>query len=501
MDTLREPELQDRTGWQFEPTFDYLLRPNIQSFKKAWYPETFFFLGTGLLAVASVVLFFRVAFAWPVLVTLSGLLASLYLGHMLFKLWVIRNALEESFLSFPDKSVRALSASKLPFYTILIPLYQEAPIVPQIKQAMEAIDYPSEKLEILITLEEYDAETRKAIEQANFPDHVRLIQLPNVSPKTKPKALNVAFSQVQGEFIVIYDAEIIPDPDQLKKAVLAFRAYPNIACLQTRLDHYNTEQNLLTRLFNIEFNFYYDLFLPGLQKFGFPLPLSGHSTHFRVEALRKVQAWDPYNVAEDCDMGIALCRMGYRTGVLDSQSKEEAVTSLSAWMRQRTRWMKGFLQSSVVHLRDPIALKKDLGGWKNFVAFLFIVPGNVALNFFNLFYWALLLTWFITHSLFVQELFAGPVLSISTISFIGGNMLFIYFNAIASFKRRKYGLVKYALLSPLYWLLLAFATGRAVVQLVYSPYQWEKTTHGLHLAQEKTQVQECMSIDFVMERI
>lgn len=476
-----------------EQHFDHLFRSELQSFKKAWYPQTyalFLFLLCAFLVGAAI---FFVLFAWPIFVTLSAFVAFFYLGHMIFKLMVVQRSLDRPFLTFSAQEVASFAETRLPLYTILIPLYQEAAVIGQIREAMEALDYPKEKLEILITLEEYDTETREAIERAGLPFYFRVITLPNVPPKTKPKALNVALRQAKGEFLVIYDAEIIPDPDQLKKAVLAFRKHRSIACLQTRLDHYNAEQNLLTRFFNIEFNFYYDLFLPGLQHFGFPIPLSGHSTHFRKKALKRVKGWDPYNVAEDCDMGIALYRKGYRTEILDSSSKEEATATLSSWMRQRTRWMKGFLQSSIVHLRHPMQLKKNLGGWRNFFAFLLIVPGTVVLNFVNLFYWVLLVGWFTTHSPFIQTLFVGPILPISVICSLGGNALFIYFNLVGCYRRKKYSLVKYALLSPLYWILLAIATGRAVFQLFTKPYHWEKTVHGNHLEKAK---KEKEAVDF-----
>ncbi|MBI2098762.1 MAG: glycosyltransferase [Candidatus Wildermuthbacteria bacterium] len=466
---------------------DYLFRPDIQSFRKAWFPQTYAIWEFFSISFLVSALAFFFLFEWPVLVTLSGLIAFFYLGHMVFKLLVVQRSLAKPFLTFSKEEIVSLSDEELPLYTILIPLYQEAEVVWQIRKAMEAIDYPKAKLEILITLEQYDYATQEAIARADFPSYFRILLLPDVPPKTKPKALNVALLRAKGEFLVIYDAEIIPDPDQLKKAVLAFRKHPEIAFLQTRLDHYNTDQNILTKLFNIEFNFYYDLFLPGLQKFRFPLPLSGHSTHFRRSAIEEVGGWDPYNVAEDCDIGIVLYRHGYRSEILDSVSKEEATTTLPAWMRQRSRWMKGFLQSSIVHLRHPLELKKDLGGWINFTAFLFIVPGTVLLNFLNLFYWLLLVGWFVTYSVFIQELFTGPILPISVISSLGGNALFVYFNLIGSYRRGKYGLVKYALLSPFYWILLAVASGKAVIQLFTKPYHWEKTAHGTHLAQVKSQ--------------
>jgi len=404
---------------------------------------------------------------------------------MIFKLIVVFQSLKKPLISFTKEEISAIKDEDLPIYTLLIPLCKEAEVIPQIIKAMTAIDYPHDKLDVIITLEEYDHETIEAIKRQSPPQYFKTLILPDIAPKTKPKALNVAFPQTKGEFVVIYDAEIIPDPDQLKKAYLAFRKYPDIGCLQTRLDHYNAGQNIITKLFSAEFSFYYDLFLPGLQKMGYPIPLSGHSTHFRRSVLEKIGAWDPYNVTEDCDVGIRLHRMGFKTDIIDSTSKEEATSTLGAWIRQRSRWMKGFIQTSIVHLRHPLRFKNEIGGWPNFIAFLFTVPGTVVVSILNLFYWVFLIGWFTVHPVFIQKFFPMPILYISVISFVVGNSIFTYLNLIGAYKRERHALVKYSLLSPFYWLLLAFATIKASIEIFVRSHHWEKTKHGAHLADIK----------------
>jgi len=417
----------------------------------------------------------------PILITLSASIALFYFGLMIFKLLVVWQAISQPLISFTDEEIASVKEHDLPNYTLLIPLLREEKVISQIIEAITAIDYPKDKLDVIITLEEYDHKTIDSIKKVNLPAYFKILILPNVTPKTKPKALNVAFPQTKGEFVVIYDAEIIPDSDQLKKAYLAFKKYPDIGCLQTRLDHYNANQNIITRLFNAEFSFYYDLFLPGLQKMGYPIPLSGHSTHFRRSILEKIGAWDPYNVAEDCDIGIRLHRKGYKTEILNSFSKEEATSNLNDWMKQRSRWMKGFIQTSIVHLRHPLRFKNEIGGWSNLLGFLFTVPGTVIINILNLFYWILLLGWFITGSVLIQSFFPGPILYLSVISFVLGNVMFTWLNLIGAYKRKRYSMVKYSLLSSVYWILLAIATVRALIQIILNPYHWEKTNHGEHL--------------------
>lgn len=465
----------------FENTEDYLFLDEIYSSKKHIYLETIsFIIFFGLLFVGFIY-GLSVILGTSVFIIISGLIALFYFILMVFKLYIVYQSISAPLIDFSKKEIEAIDDKKLPIYTILIPLRREEKVIGQIIKAMSAIDYPKEKLDIIITLEEYDHQTISAIKEANPPSYFKTLILPNVKPKTKPKALNVAFLKTKGEFIVIYDAEIIPEPDQLKKAYLTFKKYPEIGCLQTRLDHYNANQNIITKLFNAEFSFYYDLFLPGLQKFNYPIPLSGHSAHFRKKILEKIGAWDPYNVAEDCDIGIRLYRMGYKTGIINSISNEEAVSDLKSWIQQRTRWMKGFIQTSIVHLRYPLHFKNEIGGYRNFFVFLLIVPGTVIINVLNLVFWIILILWLTTHAKIIQVFFPGFILYISVISFLIGSFIFTYLNLIGTYKRGKYNLMKYSFLSIFYWILLAIATVRAVIHIIIKPHFWEKTSHGTHL--------------------
>jgi cellulose synthase/poly-beta-1,6-N-acetylglucosamine synthase-like glycosyltransferase len=486
---LDHPHKSERRPVNYENTEDFLFLPEIHSAKKHWYAEN-----VSLLIVLSAAAF---AAVWGIsrlagltpLVVISGFVTLFYLVLMLFKLRMIYKAMNQTFVDATIEEMDALDEKTLPSFTILIPLYKEAEVIGQIKKAMTNLDYPVEKLDIVITLEEYDHETREAIERAYLPPHFRIVTLPDVKPKTKPKALNVALPQTRGEFLVIYDAEIVPDYDQLKKAVVAFRKNPEVSALQTRLDHYNPDQSIITRLFNEEFSFHFDMMLPGLQKMGYPLPLSGHSVIFRRQALIDIGGWDPYNVTEDADMGIRLARAGKKIEILNSYSREEATTSMTAWVNQRTRWIKGFIQTTIVHMRHPFRFKKELGlGWGGVIAFLITVPASVLINIFNLVFWGLLIGWFVTHNQLIQSLFPGPIYYVSLISFLVGNFTFVYLNMVSSYQRERYSLVAYGLLSPLYWMLLSVASVKASIEFLVKPHYWDKTKHGVHLNKKDEEV-------------
>ena len=463
---------------------DHLFIADKQSAKELMYSETTSFaLITTILCIVLLVLL-AAAFSTNVLVVVSGLVALFYFIFMVFKFFVIFKAMQYPLTDFTKEEIDALTDEELPVYTVFVPLREEAEVMEQIVAAMQSLDWPEEKMNLLITVEVYDKDTIEAIERVGIPESWGVVVLPDTQPKTKPKAMNCAFLEAKGEFSVIYDAEIIPDPDQLKKAYLAFKKYPEIAAFQTRLDHYNVDQNVLTKLFNTEFSFHYDMFLPGLQRFNFPIPLSGHSVHFRTHALKEVGAWDPYNVAEDCEIGMRMFRYGYRTGIINSLSREEAAADLMGWIKQRTRWMKGFIQTSVVHLRYPMALKRDLGSWRDFFAFMILVPGTVLLNLLNFVTVGILILWFATGAEFIQKMYPLGILYIANTAAIIGGFTFMYLNLVALYRRDRFHLVKYFFLTPFYWFLLALATARAVWQLrdAKSAHKWEKTTHGSHLS-------------------
>lgn len=469
-------------GNNFANVYDYLFIPDVFSTKRYWFKETISLAITSIVILLIFLATLSILTNTSILIVLTSIIALTYFSLIVFKLYVVYKGFSYPLIDFTEEEINAITDEELPTYTIFVPLLHESEVIDQIVKALSSIDYPSHKIDMIIPLEGYDEATIEALEKADLPAHFRTTIIPYAEPQTKPKTLNIIFEEARGDFLVIYDAEIIPDSNQLKKAYLAFKKHPEISCFQTRLEHYNTDQNILTRLFNMEFSFYYDYFLPGLQKLGFPIPLSGHSTHFRTSVIRDIGAWDSYNVAEDCDIGMRMYRYGFRTAVINSVSREEAASTYWSWIMQRTRWMKGFIQTSIVHLRHPLRTKSEMGGWKNFGAFLLTVPGTVAVNFMNLISWMILIYWAITKSQFINSLYTQPILYISVSAFAIGIFLFTYLNLIGSFNRKKFHLIKYGLLTPFYWILLAFATSRAVYQTFTSPFMWEKTKHGSHLA-------------------
>lgn len=431
----------------------------------------------GLLVVSAVLLWLDYV---TYLLVLNALAILFYVGHSLYKFYLVWVALGRPVeIEISADELLALDDDSLPRYTLLIPLYRETALLDQLTSALCALDYPSEKLQVIILLEEDDTPTVEHCRELSLPANFELFVVPDGPPKTKPKACNYGLWQATGELLVIYDAEDIPEPDQLKKAVAAFRrADERVICLQAKLNYYNQRQNLLTKWFTMEYSMWFDLILPGLTVSHAPIPLGGTSNHFKTDKLRELGGWDPFNVTEDCDLGIRLHKHGYLTAVIDSTTWEEANSHLAGWIRQRSRWIKGYVQTYIVHSRHPLRLYRELGPG-GFMSFQLTVGGTAVCLLLNPIYWAATITWFSARPLLLASLFPMPVWILGSLCLLLGNFVFVYMGVAACLRRGYYDLAKIALLAPVYWVLMSVGAWKAALQLVVRPHYWEKTRHGL----------------------
>jgi cellulose synthase/poly-beta-1,6-N-acetylglucosamine synthase-like glycosyltransferase len=419
----------------------------------------------------------------PTLTAVMALVSLAFLASVVFKFVVCMvGARQESHVLVSDEEVAALDPRDLPVYTVLVPVFREANVVADLIGNLGALDYPREKLEILLLLEENDTETIEAARAAHPPSTITFVIIPPGHPQTKPKACNVGLFFARGEHLVIYDAEDKPDPDQLKKAVVAFRrGGERLVCVQAALNYWNATDNWLTRMFTIEYSFWFDYMLPGLDRLRLPIPLGGTSNHFRTAALRALGGWDPFNVTEDADLGIRASALGYTVGVINSTTFEEANRAPVNWVRQRSRWIKGYLQTLLVHLRQPVRLVRTAGVVPT-AAFALLIGGTPVTFLFTPPLYLLFLGSLFLPPTVLAGLFPGWVLWVSLFNLVVGNGLMIYVSMMGAFKRRRYPLVLWSLLNPLYWLLHSIAAYKAVWQLITKPHYWEKTVHGLSTA-------------------
>lgn len=420
---------------------------------------------------------------WAIALTaIVSLVTLLYMASSLYMLMVTLAGWGAHSTPPAAESVTPSDARTLPVYTILVPLYREAEVLPQLTRAIQALDWPKAKLDVRLLLEVDDLHTIEAARAAQLPPYFTFVIVPEDGPRGKPKACNYGLAHARGEFVVIFDAEDLPEPDQLRKVYATFSAAgPNLACVQCRLNFYNPEQNLLTRWFTAEYSLWFDLLLPGLQRVGAPIPLGGTSNHFRRATLEEVGAWDPYNVTEDADLGIRLGKRQWRTVVIDSTTYEEANPQVGNWIRQRSRWIKGYAQTWLVHMRRPMDLWRALGT-RGFLGFQCFVGGRVLVLLLNPIYWGLNALWYLTHAQFIGRIFPAPIFYLGLLSLFVGNIAFLYLGMAGAMARQHYRLVKYTLLVPFYWMLMSIAAWKGVLQLLYRPHYWEKTRHGLATA-------------------
>ncbi len=434
----------------------------------------------------SMILFLLISVAWiwfnftSYIIVINALSTIFYITFSSYRFNLVYRALSNTMevIVTPDE-LQALDDRDLPVYTILVPVYKEAEVLPDLLEALKKLDYPTTKLDIQVLMEQDDLETIGAFNLWNPPSHFHGTVVPYGEPKTKPKACNYGLIHARGDYVVIFDAEDIPQTDQLKKIIVAFsKSAPEIVCIQSKLNYYNSEQNLLTRWFTVEYSMWFDLFLPGLSASSAPIPLGGTSNHFKKDVLVEIGAWDPYNVTEDADLGMRLFKRGYKTAIVDSTTFEEANSQIHNWIRQRSRWIKGYIQTWLVHMRQPLRLIREIG-IKGFFSFQFVIGGTFFSTLANPIYWLLTTLWFLLEWEFIQTIFPGIIFFLGAVCLYVGNFAFTYMNVAGALRRGQYSLVKVALISPIYWALASVAAWVGLIQLFYKPHFWEKTKHGL----------------------
>jgi len=367
----------------------------------------------------------------------------------------------------------------LPNYTILVPLYREKKIISKLIERLKKIDYPKAKLEIKILVEMDDIETRLALIMEELPAIFDIIVCPLMNPRTKPRALNVGLAYAKGDYIVIYDAEDEPDPDQLKKAATCFyHGGKRLGCVQGRLAIDNMADGWISRMFALEYASLFDALLPGMSNTRQPIPLGGTSNHFRRSTLEACFAWDPWNVTEDADLGLRLARLGYETAVIDSTTWEEAPNTIKAWLNQRTRWLKGWMQTAMVIAR-PLGLKQAKTSRAMQFQIAVISLSSITSAMFHPLA-VIAFGWVITTHSMNDSI---SLLGIIQWSFIG--FVFVC-HCIVSYITMRAGMrcrgLKFHILDcislVLYSLLKCVAAWRALWEFIVAPSLWRKTEHG-----------------------
>jgi glycosyltransferase XagB len=366
---------------------------------------------------------------------------------------------------------RLAEPQQWPTYTVLCPLYREANVVSDLIAALDVLDYPKHALDVKLLVEGDDLETLTTALTVSGAQHIEVVIVPAAAPRTKPKALNIGLARARGDFIVVYDAEDRPHPQQLRAALAAFEdGDDHLACVQAPLAIDNADASWIARQFAAEYAIQFREVLPLLARLHAPVPLGGSSNHFRTAALRAVGGWDSHNVTEDADLGYRFTREGYRIDVIGPPTYEEAPVTLAAWLNQRTRWIKGHMQTWLVLMRDPIRTAREMG-LASFAMMHLMLSGGLAAVFLH-----------------------GPIACILMIAILSpytlltpadfvlaicGYSVAVFAALTASALSNSMSHARAALTMPAYWPLASIAAYRALFALLFRPHHWAKTAHGV----------------------
>ncbi|SFE21561.1 glycosyltransferase [Roseivivax sediminis] len=372
-----------------------------------------------------------------------------------------------------------------PVVTLLVPLFRESEIAGTLVERLKRLSYPKSALDVVLILEEADDATRRALSRADLPPWIRVIQVPQGPVTTKPRALNYARRFARGEIIGVLDAEDAPAANQVDRVVARFAAAgEDVACLQGVLDFYNPHANWLSRMFAIEYATWFRLVLPGLARLGLVIPLGGTTVYLRRSALQAVSGWDAHNVTEDADLGVRLARHGYRTELIATVTLEEANNRLWPWVRQRSRWIKGYMMTWAAHTRRPGALLRDLGAWRMAgMQILFLGTILQALLAPVLWtFWAVIFG--LPHPAF-DHLNDAQARGLVTL-FLTSEAVTLAVGLAALARSRHTGLKRWVPTTLFYFPLSVAAAYKALWEVLRAPFYWDKTMHGASLPDHAT---------------
>ena len=382
--------------------------------------------------------------------------ASILIAFLFFRIYSARSVLPPLIQSSAEPPV------SLPMISILIPLFKEPEVIPILFKRLSKLNYPENKLEVLVLLEAEDRQSHAAANRSTVPSFVRVLSVPPGNVQTKPRAMNFALPITRGQIIGVYDAEDAPPPKQLMSIAARFAATPALDCIQAPLDIYNRNTGLLPKLFAIEYAILFRRQNPTLAAQNLPLPLGGTSFFVRRFALERAGAWDAFNVTEDAELGFRLHKNGARFGMIAEPTFEEAPIALSSWIKQRSRWLKGFLLTFATLPKSNISL-----------AAVFLLLGPIILATIS----ALSLPLWL--GLIGYETNVGPAaLWVLIVAAIATECSLFAIGWIALGPKHLRPLRPYLFAMPLYRLLIIPAAIRAIFEAIRRPAYWDKTQHG-----------------------
>lgn len=382
---------------------------------------------------------------------------------------------------------KKLSWDRLPMYTILLPVFHEnINTLRDLLLSLSYLHYPVERLEIFMLTEADDEITQSCLDllQQEHPIDYTLVVVPKGVIQTKPRACNYGLRFAKGKYLVIYDAEDRPEANQLLKSVLTFQLLElseketdhKVMCLQAELAYYNRKDNWLTKSFALEYGIWFGYMLRGLSHRRTLIPLGGTSNHFQTAVLRKVGGWDSYNVTEDADLGVRLKRLGYRVQILTSYTMEEAPNGVYAWLRQRSRWIKGFMQTYLVHWHKNSKVDARHLSWIDYLNFQLLIGSPIVI--FALMPLMLLLS-YLLKSYAHEVILEYPWIFIWSDWNYWFTFVILCIMSVVVVRHHNWHRMFWSMFTmPFYYFLHTLASFLAAKELFTLPFYWQKTDHG-----------------------
>jgi len=413
-------------------------------------------------------------------------------------LLMLSHTIDSKEINVTAEQIGELKNENLPTVTILAPHYRETVAFPGQLESITKLDWPKEKLQVILLVREEDMEMLSMISSIQLPSFYQLVTFGEHYPKNKPRALMFGLEKARGEITVIMDSESRPEPDQIKKIHMAFlqKAGTNVAAIQAKTLVSNDDENWLTKHHASEYNFHHKVVVQTLAKHRL-LPLfPGNSVYIKTNVLRQSGGLDVFNSTEDCEFGVRFTMDDYEIASVNSATWEEAPSEIAPWIRQRTRWFKGFDQTWLKYMRNPLKTYQRLG-FKNFLAFHVLIGSTPLIPFLNPIFWALTVVYLISEPDFIEQMYPETLFYLGLLSMVSGNFLMILLTYAGCIKGKSDGHVRTVLCTIwLYWILQAIAAWREKYQLITRPHMWELTPKVIRTETEDlaTEVQERTSL-------
>jgi cellulose synthase/poly-beta-1,6-N-acetylglucosamine synthase-like glycosyltransferase len=231
-----------------------------------------------------------------------------------------------------------------PSCTILIPAHNEEKVIGATIASMLRLDYPADRLSVLVINDGSTDGTRAIIREAAARDgRVRIFDVPEgEGGKGKSRALNLAMAQVQSEVIAVYDADNTPEKNALRYLVAQLLENRELGAALGKFRTVNKDVNLLTRFINIETLSFQSMLQAGRWQMHNIATLPGTNFVMWTWLIRQLNGWDEQALTEDSELSIRIYQEGYKIKFVPyAITYEQEPQSWPVWVRQRTRWVRG----------------------------------------------------------------------------------------------------------------------------------------------------------------